>query len=191
MNEHSIISSMINKYAFSHFLWSFWHIHMIGIYTICSFLTCLCIQGDFLTTYCTYIIYKRGKSCVWGVLISRSCMRVFPNSNKEWTPPPRQLGPFRSFYITLGMESMQHARRPHDNASHPTRQSLYPNKDGHTPQGRVYPRHQSERPEYNHMLHVLTPKDIPTRSLITLVCYHFGFEHLKHYIKTHYILILK
>ena len=59
---------------------------MIGIHTIYLYLTCVCVQGEFLVTYYTYIISKRGKPCVLGVLISGSCMRAVLNSNNECTP---------------------------------------------------------------------------------------------------------
>ena len=47
---------------------SFQRIHVIGIYFKYQFLTCVCIRGEFLATYCTYIDFKRGIIlCIRGI----------------------------------------------------------------------------------------------------------------------------
>ena len=87
-----MISSMINKYVllrvfltiFS--MWSFRCIHMIGVYMTYLFLTCVCIQGDFLTIYWMCIIFKRGEILYVRGINFKVIHACFPSSNNECTP---------------------------------------------------------------------------------------------------------
>ena len=66
---------------------SFWRIHMIGVYMIYWFVTCVCIQRDVCSYKFVCLSFLGGwNSCIFGVLISRSFTHMVPGSNNESTP---------------------------------------------------------------------------------------------------------
>ena len=66
-------------------IWYFHCTHMIGVYMIYLILTCSCFWGDFLPTYCVYIVFKKGKLlCIRGIKL-RVMHVVDPISNNECT----------------------------------------------------------------------------------------------------------
>ena len=61
--------------------------HMIFlVYMIYLFLICIYIRGDFLATYCMYIIFKRGKILyIRGINFMVMHTHMVPDSNNECT----------------------------------------------------------------------------------------------------------
>ena len=92
MSTCSMIPSMINKHVLLRIFWPYFPhylfgcIHMIGVFRLYLVLLLVCeFEGISQLHICMYIIFKRGKSCILGVLIIGSCTHVVLNSNNECT----------------------------------------------------------------------------------------------------------